>query len=112
MREIRHIAEITRLIEAGVVNDPRFHRTYFHLVHANEEMKRYGMHTKYDTAWSFLTELRDIGRRESEAWLAANFDTLGKRSSLSLQEWAPKYWRRTQVTTASDTQENVASTGE
>ncbi len=107
MREIRHIAEITRLIEAGVVTDPRFHRTYFHLVHANEEMKRFGMHTKYDTAWSFLTTLRDIGRRESEAWLTTNFDTLGERSSLSIQEWAPKYWHRTQVATASDREENI-----
>ncbi len=95
MREIRHIAEITRLIEAGVVTDPRFHRTYFHIVHANEEMKQFAMHTKYDTAWPFLKTLRTIGRRESDTWLKANFDTLGKRSSLSIQEWAPKYWHRT-----------------
>lgn len=112
MREIRHIAEITRLIEAGVVNDPRFHRTYFHLVHANEEMKRYSMHTKYDTAWSFLTKLRDLGRREAEAWLTANFDTLGKRSSLSLQEWAPKYWHRRQIATVPDSKENAAPISE
>ncbi len=103
MREIRHIAEITRLIEAGVVTDPRFHRTYFHLVDANEEMQQYGARTKFDTAWPFLTRLRNLGRRKSETWLTENFDALGIRSSLSIAEWAPRYWQRPPAAEHSET---------
>ncbi len=107
MREIRHIAEITRLIEAGVVKDPRFHRTYFHLVHAEDEMKRYGVHTKYDTAWPFLTRLRDLGRARTDAWLDDNYDSLGTRSTLPLKEWAPRYWHRTAATGPNSGTDNV-----
>ncbi len=89
MREIRSIAAITRLVEAGVIQDPRYARTYLHRVAAEEDLAGLGVHSKFDTGWGFLTRLRDLGRRKADAWLAENFEHLGERSTLDLREWDP-----------------------
>jgi NTE family protein len=43
------------------------------------------METKFDTSWSFLTDLKDRGRRAAEAWLRTGFDDIGVRSSADLR---------------------------
>jgi NTE family protein len=93
MREIRSIAAMTHLLEAGEVHDPRLQSTYFHMIAGEQVMQGLGLRTKYDTNWRFLSDLRERGRAQAEAWLAANFDALGRRSTLNFREWAPSYGR-------------------
>lgn len=91
MREIRAIADVTRLIEAGEVTDPRYQRTWFHLVAADESLEGLGVRSKLNAEWTFITHLRDAGRERAGAWLENHFEDLGRRSSLDLERWAPSY---------------------
>jgi len=89
MREIRSYADVTRLIDKGIIQDPRVERAYFHLISAEEEMAHLGVRSKLDTTWLFLTRLRDIGREKCLRWLDENFEHLGVRSTLDLLQWSP-----------------------
>ena len=45
------------------------------------------LQTKYDTSWTFLTDLRDKGRAEAERWLGSCAHYLGSgESSVDLQK--------------------------
>ncbi len=89
MREMRSIAAVTRLVEAGVIRDPRYARTYFHRIAAEEMLEGLGVRSKFDTRWEFLVRLRDLGRARAEGWLAENLDAVGVRSTLDLRAWDP-----------------------
>lgn len=90
-REIRHIAQIERLIEAGELNEHSAYGKHLHLLHAEAAMAQYSTLTKYDTSWAFLTRLKTLGQETAEAWLAKHYDNIGKASSLDLSEWEPDY---------------------
>jgi NTE family protein len=87
MREIRAIAGVTRLIEAGVVKDPRYKCVYFHHVAAEDVFKRLGVRSKLDTNPRFLRGLHELGRERAGRWLDEHFDDLGSRSTLDLSAW-------------------------
>lgn len=91
MREIRSLAAISRLVESGALTDPRYQRSYFHLIGAGDYLEHLGLYSKFDTHWGFLRELRDRGRARAAAWLAEHGEALGQRSSLDLDAWAPTY---------------------
>jgi NTE family protein len=42
--------------------------------------------SKYNADWGFLTELRDHGRREADAWLADHYENIGRRSSIDIRK--------------------------
>ena len=46
-----------------------------------------GARSKNNTAWAFLTYLRDAGRACAERWLEDNRDQIGERSTLDLEEF-------------------------
>jgi NTE family protein len=91
MREIRVIAQINRLIDEGLIHDPRFTSTWFHVIQDQERMSRFGMRSKYDTDWRFLLRLHEYGHEAAERWLEENFEHLGQRSTLDLAAWEPTY---------------------
>ncbi len=86
MREIRAIAGVTRLIEAGIVKDPRYKCVYFHRIAAEEAFKGMDVRSKFDTSPSFLKRLRDLGREHAERWLEKHFNDLGRASTLDLSD--------------------------
>ena len=51
---------------------------------ASEIMTELGYSSKLNAEWDFLCMLRDEGRRAAEAFLAADGDSIGKRSSVDL----------------------------
>lgn len=89
MREIGGIAAITRMIERGIIQDPRYEKAYFHLIAADEALEGLGVRSKLDTSWPFLTQLKDKGRRKAETWLEQNFEHVGLRSTLNFASWKP-----------------------
>lgn len=93
MREIRAIAGVMLLVDAGVleIKDPRYRCIHFHQIAAEDLMRGLGRFSKFNTAWSFLTHLREMGREQTDHWLAENFQHLGSRSTLDLQAWQPVY---------------------
>ena len=90
-REVRQVAQIKRLIKGGELTGDGVYSKHLHLLHAEEEIAVYKAFTKYDTSWPFLTKLRELGRQTVAAWLDENFDAIGERDTLNLQEWEPDY---------------------
>jgi NTE family protein len=85
MREMRAIHFVTKLIEGDKLNESgRMRRIYFHMIEAEQVMARLGASSKLNGDWDFLCELRDLGRGQADAWLAANFAALGARSTLDI----------------------------
>lgn len=52
-------------------------------------MARLGVRSKNNTAWAFLTYLRDAGRACAERWLAEHGASLGHEGTLDLDAFAP-----------------------
>ncbi len=90
MRELRAIADVTRMIESGVVKNPRYKCVYFHRIAAGDVMKGLGGRSKLDTNPRFLNRLHELGRARAGRWLDEHFDDLGTRSTLDLSAWRPR----------------------
>jgi NTE family protein len=84
MREMRAIDFVTRLIDEGALDSSRYRRILIHSIDAEAEMSRLGASSKFNANWGFLRELFDLGRARADAWLDANFDALGTRSSTDI----------------------------
>lgn len=85
-RELRSYHFVDRLIAEGSLppDDPRAMRV--HMIDGAGEMLALSASSKMNAEWSFLTHLRDIGRRAADDWLGAHFDMIGERSTLNLGE--------------------------
>jgi len=87
MREMRSIHFVTKLIEEQRLNDrDHLRQIHFHMIEAEQTMARLGASSKLNGDWSFLCELRDLGRDRADAWLDANFAAIGDRSTLKVDE--------------------------
>jgi NTE family protein len=49
-------------------------------------MLGHGVASKLNGDWGFLTSLRDAGRERATAWLADNFDHIGKVSTVDIHK--------------------------
>jgi NTE family protein len=84
MREMAGIATITRLMEAGALSSEAYRRVNFHLIEANNELGALSSVSKFDTDWGFLRSLYALGVEKADAFLAAHFDALGRKSTLDV----------------------------
>jgi NTE family protein len=87
MRELDVIATITRLVHDGKLVDPRYREIRLHRIADPQVMNGLGARSKNNTAWAFLTYLRDAGRACAERWLEENRDKIGHQSTLDLEEF-------------------------
>lgn len=83
---INEISFITSLIDGGQIVDRRMKRMLLHAISAQEAMSAFSATSKLDADWQFLQRLRDIGRAKTEAWLAANVEHLGRRTTVDVQK--------------------------
>jgi NTE family protein len=86
MREMRAVEFVTRLIDEGALDGEKYQRMRIHSIRDDAEMAQLGVATKLNPDWDFLCRLRDAGRRKAEEWLEANFDRIGRESSVDLAE--------------------------
>ncbi|PVB59880.1 patatin-like phospholipase family protein [Labrenzia sp. 011] len=66
---------------ADPIADLRLHRII------SEEMNARSGHTKMNSAWQFLTDLREEGRQAADNFLKDHGADLGQRSTLDLSNW-------------------------
>ena len=85
MKEFRAIDFVRRLIDEGCLDEKRYKRLLIHMIHAEDQLAPMGASSKLNAEWQFLTHLKEIGRASASEWLDANFDLLGKTSSVDLQ---------------------------
>jgi NTE family protein len=57
-----------------------------HRIHGGEELDIFAASTRLDARWEFFKQLRDLGRSAARNWLAQNYDAIGQRSTLDLQD--------------------------
>ncbi len=88
MRELEGIATINKLLAAGQLQHPRYELIRLHLIADPAVMAGLGMRSKNNTAWPFLTYLRDAGRAATDGWLTEHRHQLGRELTMDLSEFA------------------------
>jgi NTE family protein len=85
IKELRALAMAQNmLLEAGA--DLGHRKTYFHIIHTDEEVKDLSASSKLNAEWAYLQLLFEKGRGWAGAWLDEHFDAIGNRSTLDLDE--------------------------
>lgn len=85
--ELRAVAFVRKLIDEGLLKETakgRYRKMLIHAVPADGWLDDLSSESKYNTAWSFLEDLKARGVKAADAWLAAKFDDVGQRSSADL----------------------------
>jgi len=86
MREMRAVAFATRLIDNGELDDKKHSRMLIHWIGNDPLMSQLGTATQFHPEWSLLCRLRDEGRDAASRWLAKNFDEIGARSTVDVDD--------------------------
>jgi len=85
MREMRAVNFVTELIDDNPDKFKSLKRVLVHSISADEVMVGLGVASKMNGDWGFLTHLRDQGRVYADRWLEANFDRLGRESTVDIR---------------------------
>ena len=86
--ELRAVAFVQELIGEGLLKDEakgRYRNMLIHAIGADAWLDDLSMESKFDTDWSFLTDLKSRGRRAAGEWLKTGLDDVGIRSSCDLK---------------------------
>jgi NTE family protein len=86
LREMRAIAFVTQLIDSEAGSSLNLKRINVHGISDDEAMKKLGVSSKLNADWGALTDLRDRGRERADEWLSANYDDIGRRSTVDIRE--------------------------
>lgn len=86
MHEIRRINFVQKNLDKGLKEHEKLRNLYLHLISPDKSMGNLGVSSKHNTEWTFLLELREMGRRLAELWVQDNYDKLGNESSCNLEE--------------------------
>ena len=84
IREMRTIAYLTRLRNAGHIDSGK--RMLIHLIEAEDMIRELSWSSRLNGDWDFLTYLHKMGYARADKWLATNFDYIGLKSTVDLQE--------------------------
>ena len=84
LAELRAAEFVARLVTEGVLTDNRYRLERLHRIGGDGRLERLGADTKFNVSWSFLQDLRDLGRDSARTWLAEHFDAIGERSTLDV----------------------------
>jgi NTE family protein len=84
MREMRAIAFVTDLIDAGALDESKYSRMRIHAVRSDADMSELSVASKLNPAWDFLCKLRDVGRNRAAEWLDSSLEEVGVRSTVDV----------------------------
>ena len=88
LRELRAIEFVHKLLDDGWIRDEyreRLRAIRIHSIRSDHALAEFDVTSKFRTDWPFLTGLKQKGRDIADAWLAENFDKIGKKSSVDLR---------------------------
>jgi NTE family protein len=86
VKELRGIELMQRVAAARGIDLGVYTHTYLHLIHTDLEVKDLVASSKLNAEWSYLRLLFDLGRKWADAWLEENYEAIGNRSTLDLEE--------------------------
>lgn len=90
--ELRAIGFVQKLLDEGLLKDNargRYRRMLVHAITADKALADLSLGSKFDTEWSFLTDLRERGRQAADSWLGDDLTKVGVSSSLDLKSGFP-----------------------
>ena len=85
MGELRAIDFVDRLIDQGLLPANRYKRNFIHRVDGGAALLPFPAATKLETRWDLLVQMRDIGRKAGQTWLAKHYDAIGQRDTVDLR---------------------------
>jgi NTE family protein len=85
LKELRAIDFVDRLIAQDKLSTDHYRPVKVHLIENEAALNPMGASSKMNVEWAFLTRLRDIGRDTAAAWLDANYDNVGVKSTVDLR---------------------------
>ena len=88
IKELRAVHFVQKLMEEGWIKDEHLAQLRYILMHSirsDDVLADLPVNSKMRSDWEFLTMLRDRGRAAAAAWLDANFEHIGARSSIDLR---------------------------
>lgn len=86
LNELRAIDFVRRLLDSGKLKPEEYKRMNMHIIHDRKRMRPLDASSKLNSEWEFLQLLFEIGRDAATRWLARNFDHIGVRSSVDIQQ--------------------------
>ncbi|WP_300670681.1 patatin-like phospholipase family protein [Desulfoluna sp.] len=89
MKELRSIAFVTKLIEEGWLKDEykdRLKHMFVHSVRADKILCDLKVSSKFNSDWTFLTDLFERGRATADWWLQKNYEAIGNQSTVDLKK--------------------------
>ena len=86
MREIRGLVHIHQLTAYPSSTNP-FTEVRLHCIQNEEFMGSLGADSKYNTDWTFLREVREVGNETAHKWVKENYHHLGKETTMDLAQW-------------------------
>jgi NTE family protein len=84
LKELRSLAFLWEVIHHENLERERYRDTHIHAIHDEETMLALGVSSKLNAEWSFLTYLRDQGKKAAQNWLSEHYKNIGIRNSLDL----------------------------
>jgi NTE family protein len=90
--ELRAIGFVQKLLDEGLLKDNargRYRRMLVHAITADKPLADLSLSTKFNTEWSFLSDLKARGRAAADAWLADCGTCIGVKSSIDLKVGFP-----------------------
>jgi NTE family protein len=85
MREMRAVAFVTNLIDAGKLEEEDAKRMFVHSICAEGTMQDLNSASKLNVDQAFLLRLHVLGRKQADTWLDSNFDNLGIHSTIDIR---------------------------
>ncbi|MCK8786119.1 patatin-like phospholipase family protein [Roseomonas sp. NAR14] len=89
--EIGSVATAQRLLDgvrADTVPLRRLREARLHMIGAEEAFRALRQGSALDSSWAFLRQMRALGVESADRWLAANLDSVGRRSTFDLDGFA------------------------
>lgn len=86
MLEMRRVAFVDRLLKEGINLDNEFQEIRMHNINPEEDIWDLNLSSKLNASWKFLTNLRDMGRKYADQWLAKNLEHVGKKSTCDIRK--------------------------
>jgi NTE family protein len=86
IKELRTLAIVQRIAAKQGIDLGNYTRTYLHLIHVDTEVQDLSASSKLNAEWAYLRLLFERGRAWADKWLAENFEHVGKRSTLDLED--------------------------
>jgi NTE family protein len=86
LHELRAAEFVTRLIDEGKLSTQDYKRVRLHRIHGGPALDEFTAASRLNARWEFFKKLKDLGRSATRQWLADNYQSIGRESTLDLRQ--------------------------